>query len=138
MSAAQAASWALSPPAIPNSYPQTTAVIRIALYLFPGSQHQAAATLRADAAPIVTPYAAGRPRPILIPPGGAYGALTTSFKISRSTLSSAFPGRNLLYFARSPAVNGNIPLALGTPRSAVSALTQFPSVVSLIDSSRAT
>jgi len=39
--------------------------------LFSGLEHQAAATLRTDgAAPIVTPYAAGRPRPILIPPGG--------------------------------------------------------------------
>jgi hypothetical protein len=60
------------------------------------------------------------------------------FKISRSVMSLAFSRRSRVSSARSSAVSGSRPLLSGSPRSARAALTQLPSVVSLICRSRAT
>ncbi len=62
----------------------------------------------------------------------------TFFRISRSDRSLAFSRRSRVSSARSAAVSGSSPDSSGTPRSAASALTQLPNVVSLIDRSRAT
>jgi len=61
-----------------------------------------------------------------------------SFTISRSVRSVTFSHRNRAGSARSAAVNGGSPVAPVTPYSAASALTQFPSVVSLIPRTWAT
>src|SRR5687767_5993707 len=60
------------------------------------------------------------------------------FRISRSVLSLAFSRRSRVSSARSSPVSGSSPLLSGSPRSARSALTQLPNVVSLICRSRAT